>query len=306
MARPPSLMRQAVRGFGWIVAWRMATRVLGMASTLVLVRLLAPADFGLMALASSFLEMIDAFSALGVEDAVVRAPTPCRRLYDTAFTMIWLRSVVMAAAIAVGAAPAAAFLEEPRLVPVILVTAALTLLSGFDNVRILDFRRDMRFDREFQFQLVPRIAGVVATIVAAVLLHNYWALVIGTAVLRIVRLPYSYMVNPFLPHPTLSAWRDLVGFSFWAWMVQVARLVRARVPIFVLGRVVGMASVGTFSIAGEIAGLPITELLLPMGRALFSADLETRRAGGDPEVIWRRMVGLISIIVFPAGSGWHW
>ncbi len=65
-------MRRAVRGFGWIFALRMATRITGVASTFVLVRLLAPADFGLVALSSTFLEIIDAFSALGVEEAMVR------------------------------------------------------------------------------------------------------------------------------------------------------------------------------------------------------------------------------------------
>jgi lipopolysaccharide exporter len=111
------------------------------------------------------------------------------------------------------------------------------------------------------------------------------------------------VIAPFCPRPTLGAWRELVGFSFWAWMLQVVRLAKGRVHVFVLGRVVGTASVGTFSIAIEIASLPVTELLMPMGRALFSAILETRRTGGDPETIWLRVVGLISIIAFPAGIG---
>jgi lipopolysaccharide exporter len=67
--------------------------------------------------------------------------------------------------------------------------------------------------------------------------------------------------------------------------------------------VLGTASLGIFSIAAEIAGLPITELLLPMGRALFSAISVARRAGGDAEAIWLRIVGLISLIGFPAGIG---
>ncbi len=305
MARRPdgSVMGRAVRGFGWIFAWRMATRVMGLASTLVLVRLLAPSDFGLVALSFSFLEVIDAFSALGVEDAVVRTPHPGRALYDTAFTMIVLRSAAVAGLIALGAVPAAAFLEEPRLVPVILATAAITFVGGFDNVSVLDFRREMQFEREFQLQVVPRVAGVVATITAAVLLHDYWALVIGTAVQRLVRLPYSYFIRPYRPRPTLGAWRDLVGFSFWTWMVCVVRLARGRVHVFVLGRVLGTASVGMFSIAMEIAALPQTELLLPMGRALFSAISVALRTGGEPEAIWLRVVGLVSFVSFPAGIG---
>ncbi len=298
-----SLMGQAVRGFGWIFAWRMATRILGMASTLLLVRLLAPADFGLMALSSSFLQAIDAFSALGVEEAVVRAHAPDRRLYDTAFTMIALRSALMALLMALGAAPLAAFFGAPRLMPVVLVTAAMTLLSGFENVGVLEFRRDMQFQREFQLQVVPRLAGVAATIVAALIMRDYWALVIGTAAFRLVRLPYSYLMHPYRPRPTLAGWRDLVGFSLWTWMLCMVRLARDQVNVFTLGRVLGTVSLGTYSVAVEIAGLPGSELLLPMGRSLFSAISMARRSGGDAEAVWLRVVGLIALIAFPTGIG---
>ena len=298
-----SLMGQAVRGFGWIFAWRMTTRILGMASTLLLVRLLAPADFGLVALSSSFLQAIDAFSALGVEEAVVRTHAPDRPLYDTAFTMIALRSAGMALLLALGAAPLAAFFAEPRLAPVVLVTAAITLVSGFENVGMLEFRRDLRFDREFRLQAVPRLAGVATTVVAALIWRDYWALVIGSAALRLVRLPTSYLMHPYRPRPTLAAWRQLVGFSFWTWLLCMVRLARDRVQVFVLGRVLGTASLGIYSIALEIAGMPGSELVLPMGRALFSAISVARRSGGDAETIWLRVVGLTALVVFPAGVG---
>ncbi|HET8995638.1 MAG TPA: oligosaccharide flippase family protein [Acetobacteraceae bacterium] len=298
-----ALMGQFVRGFGWIFAWRMTTRVLGMASTLLLVRLLAPADFGLVALSSSFLQAIDAFSALGVEEAVVRTHDPDRRLYDTAFTMIVLRSAGMALLMALGAAPLARFFGDSRLTPVVLVTAAVTLLSGFENVGTLEFRRDMRFDREFKLQVVPRLVGVVTAIVAALIWRDYWALVIGTAAGRVIRLPSSYLMHPFRPRLTLAAWRQLIGFSFWTWLLCMVRLVRDRIHVFVLGRVLGTAALGTYSIALEIATLPGGELVLPMGRALFSAISVARRSGGDPEAIWLRVVGLAALVIFPAGVG---
>lgn len=294
---------QATRGFGWIVAWRMATRLLGLGSTLLLVRLLAPADFGLVALSSSFLQAVDAVSALGVEEAVVRAHTVERRTYDTAFTMILLRSALMAAAIALGAAPVAALFGEPRLFDVLLVTAGITLLAGFENVGVLDFRRDMRFDREFYLQLLPRLAGVVVTITIALAWRNYWALVAGAGVQRLLRLPLSYLMHPHRPRPTLAAWRELVGFSLWTWVLCMVRVARDRVHVFVLGRVLGTATLGVFSVAGEIAALPYTELIMPMGRAMFSAIAQARRTGEDAEAIWLRVVGMMVAVTFPAGVG---
>ena len=73
----------------------MITRTLGLLSTLVLVRLLAPADFGLVALASSFSVSIEAFSWIGIEEGVIRHKAPSPALLDTAFTLSILRGAVV-------------------------------------------------------------------------------------------------------------------------------------------------------------------------------------------------------------------
>src|ERR1700710_294949 len=81
----PSVSQRAAMGAGWIIAWRVATRNIGLLSTLILVRLLEPADFGLVALATGLISSVDALSAIGVQDALVRAPDLDRDLYDTGF-----------------------------------------------------------------------------------------------------------------------------------------------------------------------------------------------------------------------------
>src|SRR5277367_5645743 len=83
----------------WVVGWRLSTRVLGFASTLALVRLLAPTDFGLIMLATTFTAAVDALSAIGIQDAIVRDRAPDRSLYNTAFTMNALRCLTTAAVI---------------------------------------------------------------------------------------------------------------------------------------------------------------------------------------------------------------
>ena len=82
-----SLQGKIFSGAGWIVGWRMATRGLGLISTLVLARLLLPADFGLVALATGFAGAVESMSYMGVEDALVREKSPGRGLYDTGFTL---------------------------------------------------------------------------------------------------------------------------------------------------------------------------------------------------------------------------
>ena len=54
LATQGSLTRKTVIGTAWLLLWRVVTRSLGLVSTLVLARLLVPADFGLVAMATTF------------------------------------------------------------------------------------------------------------------------------------------------------------------------------------------------------------------------------------------------------------
>lgn len=64
-AHPGSISNRTVIGAGWLVAWRMVTRALGLVSTLLLARILVPANFGLIAMATTFSAAIGALSNLG-------------------------------------------------------------------------------------------------------------------------------------------------------------------------------------------------------------------------------------------------
>ena len=92
---PASVASRTVIGATWMIAWRMATRSLGLISTLVLARLLVPSDFGLVAIATTFAAAIDSLSELGLQAALVRQPDDDPSLYDTAFTMQAIRGLAV-------------------------------------------------------------------------------------------------------------------------------------------------------------------------------------------------------------------
>lgn len=298
-----SIATKGLHGAGWAFCWRLATRILGLVSTLILVRLLAPGDFGLVALASAFAGAIDALSNIGAEYALIREKSPDRALYDTAFTLNLLRGAITGACIAVAAVPVAAFLNEPRLGPVLWVLAAVSALASGENIGVVDFRRQFAFAQEFKLFLVPRIFGIATNIACALLLRSYWALVFGVAVTRIGRLVFSYMMHPYRPAISLRAWRQLIGFSFWVWAGSMVSLIRGRSDSFVIGRLLDPTRVGFFTVGTEVAALPATEVLGPVARSLFPAFAALEHRAGSMGHAFLRVVSAVMIIVMPACVG---
>ncbi len=225
---PDSLLMRTARGAGWVMAWRLGMRVLGLISTLVLVRLIAPADFGIIALGTSFMQTIDGMLTLGTEEAVIREAAPGRTFYDTAFTLNLMRGLSVTALVAALAYPAASFFADPRLGPVLLFVACLPVLDGCANIGTVDFRRDLAFHREFAIMVVPKLCGIIAAITAAALLHSYIAMLIGMGVNRTLRVVMSYVMHPYRPALSLQAWHGLAGYSLWTWALSLAVLVRDR------------------------------------------------------------------------------
>jgi lipopolysaccharide exporter len=297
------LLAKTARGAGWVISWRFATRALGLVSTLTLVRLLAPTDFGLVALATSFAQAVDAFSDLGVEDVVVRERAPTPDFYNTAFTINVLRGIATALLIAAAAEPAATFFGEPRLAPILLALAVGSLIDAFENIGIVDFRRHFAFGKEFRLQILPRIVGIVLTIVFAFLWANYWALIVGIVSTRIIRIILGYSMHPHRPRFTLSAWRQMVGFSVWTWFLSIATLLRDRSTFIVIGRLMTSTQLGIFAVATEVATLPSTEFVEPLCRVAFSGFIAARHAGMGVADTFMRIIGITSLLILPAGFG---
>ncbi len=279
MSDTGSLVSKTVIGAMWLLLWRLFTRIIGLASTLVLARLLVPADFGLVAMATTFLAVIESLSVIGVNEALIRQRGDSHALYDTAFTLQLIRAVITALLLVALAQMAAYWFHEPKVGPIMLVLALGTFINGLENIGIVELRRQMRYDMQFRLLLVPRLAQVFTTIPIAFAMHSYWALMIGIIAQKIVRVIMTYLVHPYRPKLKLTNWRELAGFTFWTWATSVALLLWSRSEPFVLGPRLGPERLGIYLLALELATLPLTELISPVSDALFAGFSAAQRAG---------------------------
>ena len=299
----PSILARTTRGAGWIVGFRMFTRILGSSSTFVVGSLLLPSEFGLWALGTASMQMMETFSYVGVEDALVREKAPSRDLYDTAFTLNLIRGVLIAVILLVAAYPASILYTEPALVSIMVVLAFATLVESSGNIGMVEYRRNFEFDREFVGLAAPRVLQVLVTIAVAVVMRNYLALVAGILVNRLSKWFLGYWLHPFRPRLSLRSWRHLLGFSAWTWVVSLAILLREQAPKAIIGIMMPVRFVGLFVNGSDLAAIPVTELVAPMSRAAFSGFSAGRHEGEDGAETYMRVVSLLAVVTLPLGIG---
>ena len=286
-----------------MVAWRVVSRALGFVSVLILANLLVPADFGVVAVAVAVSAAVEGMFQFGVRDALVRLQGEHRDYYDAAFTIQAVRGVVTAALIAGVSGVAATYMAEPRVSSILLVFAAITALSGFENIGIVSFSRDLNFRIIFLLQAGPRLIGFAVTTGMAFLLHSYWALIAGSAIAKLSSIAVSYVMSPHRPRFGVAGWRYLVHFSFWTWVGGLVLIVLQRADSFLLAPMLGTSAFGLFVLAGEIAALPVTELLEPACAALFPGFALAGRGGTAPAKMGLSVAGALMLFTVPFSAG---
>lgn len=295
--------QKVATGSVWTLLFKLTERSLGIISTIILARLLVPADFGLVAMAMAVVAILELFSNFNFDVVLIREVAVERRHYDTA----WTFGLVIAASIAlilVMIAPAmASFYSEPRLQVVICVLGIAALVQGLENIGVVAFRREMEFHKDFLFLIGKKLTGFSVTIPLAFIFRSYWALVAGIIASRVAGIALSYYAHPYRPRISLAARKELFHFSKWLLSNNVANFGRERSPDFVVGRIAGSHSLGLYNIAQEIATLPTSELVAPVNRAAYPAYARLAHDLGKLRYTYLQVVSMVALVALPAAAG---
>jgi lipopolysaccharide exporter len=261
--------RSIATGAAWMVGLRFGHRLVGLVSITFLARLLTPQDFGVVALATTVVGFLDLFGQTQVDLALIRDQGTDRKLYDSAWTLDILRGAAVTLVLVVIGAPAAAFFSEPRVEAVLYAVAAIQLVASFQNIGTVEFRKRLRFGRDFVFELSCRVAGAALTIAAAYFLRNHWTLVLGIALQTCSRVALSYVLSDYRPRMSFARFREIFHFSKWVVFQNLFYGLREQAPVFTVSRLLNFEAVGIFNVAREISAFVTTELRSPIRRALY-------------------------------------
>lgn len=291
-------------GAAWMVGWRWVTRLLGLLSTIILARMLVPEDFGIIAMAAVVVGFLESLSiAEGVASVVIRKAELDADDLDTAWTIRFLQRQVLALLLIPGAYLTAAFFGEPRVVEVMFVLAALVSLTGFENLAAMMFRRELRFDRYFLFGVLNKLAGMLSSILAALVLHNYWALVVGNLGVTLSTIVGSYVLHAHRPRFTLRRFAEFWSVSQWILFAEVVQYLKVKIDRIAVGGALGTADMGRYSVGVDIGVMPTAEIAVPVSNSLLP---NFSRIIGDEAALrtafLRVLTGSLMLSV-PAGLG---
>lgn len=296
--------RSLIQSVAWNAVGDWISQVFSWASFLVVTRLLAPADFGMVAMAATIGPFVQYFSGAGIPRAIVTL----RHLTDD--DLAQLNSVGLLLGLAsFGAAvllalPLAHFYRTPQLALVLVVSCIGLVANGAQTVSNGLLTKAMRFRDLSVYAAIGALVAAAVTLFLALMGAGYWALVLGNLLASIVRT--ALVMNTRRQTYAYPRWERVRGpltFSLHVIVSLIALSFYGNLDCFTVGRVLGQTPLGFYSLAMTLAYVPLDKvttlvtLVIPSYLAAVQEDLAAIRR------YLRLLTENLALLTFPACIG---
>lgn len=260
-------------------------------SVLVLVRLLAPADFGLIAMTAALYAVLDPLRDLGLSAATIQKSDITHAQISTLFWCNVATGTVLAALLFVTAPLIAAFYHQPELTAVTRWVALGFVLSGVSSQHWALLRRQMRFTAIATLETGAELLSFAVAIALAVGGVGYWALVVQRLVAPMLIALGCWILCRWRPSPpALAAGTPaLIGFGGSLAATGLTTLLARSIDSVLIGWYWGANPLGLYDRANKLLTSPLNNILLP----LYSIGLPALSRLAADEARYRRAFGQI-------------
>lgn len=250
------------------MAGTMAQVVIQLASLMVLSRLLAPEDFGLYAMAMTFIGFSALFRDMGLAAAAVQAKTLTAQARSNLF---WINAGtgLLLTLVAAAAAPViAAFFGEPEVVTVVLLMSPTLLLAGMSVQFNASLQRRMRFVEITAVNVGGALLGLLLSTVMALTVGGIWALAVPQVVAGLVTTVAVAVLAGWLPRRPRpgGGTRAMLAFGGTLFGAQVLTYLHRNFDVILLGRLHGPVWTGHLNRATQITRMPLGMLTTPFSQ----------------------------------------
>lgn len=290
-------------GSFWTLLMRWFSRILGLVSVIILARILVPEDYGLVAKAVLFSGILELMTQFGFATALVRNKDATVAQYHTVWTLSVLRGLCLALVVLVGAGWVSKFFAEPRIYPLIQVYALVIFINGLINVGVVDFQRNMQFDKDFKLNMLSRLAAFVVTLSVALIYRSYWAFPLGSLAGALVKLFASFVMSAFRPIFSLREFSSIFLFSKWFFLYESFSAMATKLDTFLLSKWGSEQELGLYTVSYEISSMPSTEIAMPVARAALPALAQKADSLNEFRQLYTQVLVSVLFVAIPACVG---
>ena len=285
------------------VIWRSGTQIFGQlvawGSTFLVIRILAPADYGLYAMSAVVLSLLNLMNGYGLANALIQHREVTPRLLRQRFGML----IVLNAALALlqfAAAPLIAdYYGQPVVATMLRWQALIFLTNPFLALGYAILSRGMDFRRQAHVNIVSALVGAAASLGGALGGLGVWTLVVAPIAMFGSRALGMALAARVLIWPSFDfrgAW-GIAGFGGMVALSQLLYFVQTQSDVVIAGRVLDPHALGLYTTALFLAQIFVNKVVPPLNEVAFSAYA---RVQDDPAAMAAGFLKSVRVILLLA------
>lgn len=295
--------RTLILGAAWTVGTRWSIKAMGFLSTIIMARLLLPADYGIVAMAMLVVGLIEALMDFGAITALMRKRDVTRDEIDSAWTLRLLQSLGMGLILLITAPIAAHYFDEIRVQYVLWVLAACVAFAGAGNIGLVLAQKEFNFSLIFRVQVICKALGVIATVIAGYFLRDYRALAIGVATGYTSGMLMSYAMHPYRAKWNTSKFGEIWAVTKWLMLAGVGGFILRKGDELIAARIGTTSDYGLYNVGADLGQMPTGEVGPAMLRAFLPVLAAMRGGVEEINAAVIKTASAVNTITFPIGLG---
>lgn len=291
--------------FKWTALGKLAAQLISWSSTIIVIRFLTPEDYGLVALASILIGFATLIGELGLTAAIIQDKNITKQKIKETQGLVACVYILLTILCIIGAPYFAKFYHSPELTNIIIVLSVQFLLLALTSVDFALLQKNLDFKNVALIQMVANTSGAIITLTGAALLNlQVWAIITGTLTIFTVNA-IGYRMNTkrkFLWEINIKNSMEYLKFGGSMSVQRIFSYINGQASSIITGKALGAESLGTLSIARELASLTVEKITPIFTSVLFPlfSQMESKK---EKEKIFYSCAKLLYIVILPSCWG---
>jgi len=263
--------RQAFIGFSWMSGFRMSTRAITFLRIIILARLLSPAQFGIFGIATLVLSFLEIVTETGINAFLIQEKKEIKEYINEAWFISIIRGITLFVLLIVFSSLVAAFFHAPDAGRIILALSLVPLIKGFINPAIVQYQKDLQFQKEFFLRFSVFLFDSAVVILLAFLTHDVVSFVYGFIAGAMLEVLLSFLLIRLRPKLVFrfGATKEILHRGKWITLFGVFNFLAQEGDNIVVGRLLGTGSLGIYQMGYKLSTLPISEISDVINKVIF-------------------------------------
>lgn len=289
--------------------WRFGERIcaqgISFAVSIILARLIAPSEYGLISMVTVFTSLLQIFIDSGFSSALIQKDKADELDFSTVFIFNIVMCIALYTILYICSPAIAAFYDYPDMTPVIRVMGLGLIIAGVRGVQQAYISKNMLFKKFFFSTILATIISAVVGIVMAYQGFGVWALVAQGLVNNLIGTICLWCTVSWRPKMKFSLKRltELVGFG---WKILVSSLLSngyTKLSQLFIGKIYSSESLAYYNKGEQLPHLLITNLNTSIDSVIFPAMAIVQNDLKTLKEMTRRAIRVSSYILWPAMLG---